>query len=130
MSLAIDNTKQDHIIINKNLWNNKVDLHVNSEFYKMDKFLAGRSSLNTIELDLLGDIEGKRILHLQCHFGQDTISLSRMGASVTGIDFSEKAILKAKELNNNESTETRFICCDIYDLQKQLNEKFDIIYAS
>ena len=60
----------------------------------MEAFRAGKSSLKQIELTLLGDVRGKSILHLQCHFGQDTISLARMGARVTGIDLSDAAILK------------------------------------
>ena len=122
--------KKDYIKINKESWNNKTDIHYNSEFYDTSSFIKGRSSLNDIELDLLGDIKGKSILHLQCHFGQDTISLSRLGAKVTGIDLSDKAIEKAKELNSLTGTDTKFICCDIYSIPEKLNEKFDIVYTS
>ena len=67
----------DYIKINKSLWNNKVAAHYKSEFYNMAGFRKGESSLNSIELDLLGNVEGKSILHLQCHFGQDSISLAK-----------------------------------------------------
>ena len=60
-------------------------MHLKSDFYDVEGFLKGESSLNDIELGLLGDIKGKSILHLQCHFGQDTISLGRLGANVTGV---------------------------------------------
>jgi len=96
----------------------------------MENFIKGKTSLNEIELDLLGNIEGKSILHLQCHFGQDTISLARMGAHVTGIDFSDKAIAEAKLLAKQTNVEAKFICCDIYDLPVYLNEKFDIVFTS
>jgi 2-polyprenyl-3-methyl-5-hydroxy-6-metoxy-1,4-benzoquinol methylase len=86
--------------------------------------------LNKIELDLLGNIEGKSILHLQCHFGQDTISLERLGANVTGVDLSDNAINKAKELAQTTNSKATFICCNIYDLQKHLNQKFDIVFTS
>jgi hypothetical protein len=68
--------------INKQSWNNRTEFHVNSEFYNMDSFFKRVTSLNEIELDLLGDVRGKSILHLQCHFGQDSISLQRLGAEV------------------------------------------------
>ncbi|MBK8711813.1 MAG: class I SAM-dependent methyltransferase [Niastella sp.] len=116
--------------INKTAWNKKVPLHVASDFYDMPSFLAGKNSLNKIELDLLGDVKGKSILHLQCHFGQDSISLSRMGAKVTGVDFSDVAITKAKELSSSMQVDTKFICADIFDLPDQLFEQFDIVFSS
>ena len=116
--------------INKPLWNNKTDVHINSDFYDNKTFIAGRNSLNSIELELLGDIKGKSILHLQCHFGQDTISLSRLGANVTGVDFSDKAIKRARELAVTTNSEASFICCDIYDLPKHLDNEFDIVFTS
>jgi len=64
----------DYLKINKQLWNNKTKIHVESDFYNNDNFIKGNSSLNPIELELLGNVEGKSILHLQCHFGKDTIS--------------------------------------------------------
>ena len=83
--------------------------------------MAGKSSLNQIELDLLGDVSGKRILHLQCHFGQDSLSLSRMGAKVTAVDFSEKSIQKAKEIAKDLEIDIKFVCSDIYDLPNNLS---------
>nr|WP_314491484.1 class I SAM-dependent methyltransferase [uncultured Chryseobacterium sp.] len=121
---------ENYLEINKNSWNARVDPHFESDFYFVDEFLKGRNSLNSIELDLLGDIKGKSILHLQCHFGQDSVSLSRMGAKVTGIDLSDKAIDKAKELAHQCGTDTQFICTDVYHLPKVLNEKFDIVFTS
>nr|WP_319509742.1 class I SAM-dependent methyltransferase [uncultured Draconibacterium sp.] len=120
----------DYININKKLWNAKTDIHYQSDFYAVDDFLKGKDSLNPIELELLGNIEGKNILHLQCHFGQDTISLARHGAKVTGVDFSEKAIEKARQLNEQLGTDARFIQSDVYKLPEILDEKFDIVYTS
>ncbi|MBZ4188984.1 class I SAM-dependent methyltransferase [Niabella beijingensis] len=122
--------KQDYIAVNRASWNNKVRFHLESDFYDVAGFLKGASSLHSIELNLLGDIEGKRILHLQCHFGQDTISLARMGARVTGIDLSDKAIDAAKELTQKTTTAADFICCDLYELPQHLNETFDIVFTS
>ena len=85
-------SEQNYREINRQSWNNRIDSHLKSEFYDLEGFLNGKTSLNEIELNLLGDLKGKTILHLQCHFGQDSISLSRLGADVTGVDLSDKAI--------------------------------------
>lgn len=89
-----------------------------------------KSSLNEIELELLGELKGKKILHLQCHFGQDTISLQKLGANVTGVDLSDKAINYAKEIAKELNAEAEFICCDIYNLPKHLHQKFDLVFTS
>ena len=88
----------DYLEENRNSWNKRADLHFNSQFYDVKGFLEGKSSLKPIELGLLGDLRGKKVLHLQCHFGQDSLSLARMGADVTGIDLSDKAIEYARKL--------------------------------
>ena len=123
-------TPNNYIEINRQSWNSRIETHIKSEFYDLDSFLKGRSSLNDIELNLLGDIKGKNVLHLQCHFGQDTISLSRLGAEVTGVDFSDKAIESARQIAKETGSNAKFICCDIYDLPNHLDEKFDIVFTS
>jgi 2-polyprenyl-3-methyl-5-hydroxy-6-metoxy-1,4-benzoquinol methylase len=120
----------DYINKNRTAWDQKTDQHVHSDFYELEAFLKGKNVLRGIELDLLGDVNGKRILHLQCHFGMDSLSLARMGASVVGADFSKRAIDKAKELNNILGLNTRFICCDLYNLPMLCNEQFDIVFTS
>lgn len=120
----------DYININQKAWNDKTDVHIASDFYNMQSFLEGKSTLNEIELQLLGDISGKNILHLQCHFGQDTMTFSRMGAKAKGIDLSNKAIERANEIANQLNLDTNFICCDLYDAPNHLNEKFDIVFTS
>lgn len=121
---------ENYLEINKNSWNAKVEPHLKSNFYFVNEFLEGRTSLNSIELELLGDVKDKTILHLQCHFGQDSISLSRMGAKVTGVDLSDKAIDAAKELAQKAGTNTQFICTDVYNLPNVLDQKFDIVFTS
>ena len=116
--------------VNRALWNEKTPWHVRSDMYDLPSFKAGRSSLTEIELKMLGDVKGKSILHLQCHFGQDTLSLARMGANVTGVDLSDKAIEQAKLLAEELELNTRFICSDVYALKEQLDEKFDIVFTS
>jgi len=120
----------DYISINKKLWNNKTEVHFNSEFYDVKSFLGGKSSLMKAELDLLGDVRGKKILHLQCHFGMDTISLARMGAKVTGVDLSDKAIEKARLLNEQCGTDVEFVESDVLKLKDVLNDSFDIVFTS
>src|ERR1700748_3023902 len=124
------NIPQNYKEINKEAWNKKTAVHVDADFYDVPAFLNGKNSLHTTELNLLGNVKGKSILHLQCHFGLDTLSLARMGAKVTGIDLSDKAIAKARELNTKLGLDATFICCDIYDLPQNLNEKFDLIFTS
>lgn len=123
-------TDINYLAINKQSWNNRTDAHLKSAFYDLDGFLKGKSSLNDIELNLLGNIEGKSILHLQCHFGQDTISLSQLGAEVTGVDLSDKTIESAKSIASQMNSTAKFICCNIYDLPNHLEQKFDIIFTS
>lgn len=120
----------DYKKINKIAWNLKTDIHVNSEFYNNESFLKGKSSLKHIEIDLLGDIKGKSILHLQCHFGQDTISLAGLGAKVTGVDLSDNAINYARNMADELVVDAKFVCSDIYDLPNVLDEKVDIVFTS
>ncbi len=122
--------QENYLELNKQSWNNKVDAHIASDFYDVTGFLNGNTSLHEIELNLLGDISGKSVLHLQCHFGQDTLSLGRLGATVTGVDLSDKAIAQANELAVKANIPARFICCDIYDLPTHLTEQFDLVFTS
>lgn len=120
----------DYLSANRDYWNKRTQTHLQSAFYNVPAFLEGRSSLKEIELSLLGDITGKKVLHLQCHFGQDSISLSRMGAEVTGVDLSDEAIRQARELAVNCKASCQFIECDIFSLPLFLNEQFDIVFTS
>ncbi|QDO94714.1 class I SAM-dependent methyltransferase [Formosa sediminum] len=123
-------TKNDYKAINKATWNAKTEIHYTSDFYDVEGFINGNSSLNAIELELLGNIKGKKILHLQCHFGQDTLSLARLGAAVTGVDLSDVAIKTANSLAKQLQLDANFICCDLYDLPNHLNDTFDMVYTS
>ncbi len=67
--------EKNYLEINRELWNKRTGVHYHSEFYGVKTFLEGKSTLNKIELDLVGDVKGKSLLHLQCHFGMDTLSL-------------------------------------------------------
>jgi SAM-dependent methyltransferase len=117
-----------YLELNKEAWNSRTPTHLTSKFYNQNKFFKEKNSLNSIELDSLGDINEKTLLHLQCHFGQDSISLQRMGAHVTAIDFSEIAIATAKRLNNDINTNVDFIEGDVLNIN--LNKKFDLVFSS
>ena len=120
----------DYLDINRESWNAWAEVNFESAFYDVPAFLAGRNSLTQIELDLLGDVKGKRILHLQCHFGMDTLSLARMGAHATGADLSDKAIEKARHLAAEMRLDAQFVCCDLYSLPDHLKGAFDIVFTS
>jgi len=115
---------------NLDLWNELTPIHARSAFYDVEGFKKGRCTLKSIELEELGDVSGKSLLHLQCHFGLDTLSWARLGAKVTGVDFSDESITLARSLSKELGIKANFICSDIYDLPKVLNKKFDIVYTS
>ena len=121
---------ENYIAINRALWNERTKHHVESAFYDMPGFLQGANSLKEIELALLGDIRGKSILHLQCHFGQDSLSLARLGASVTGVDLSDEAIAVATKTAADLQLDATFHCCDLYQLPGLLDREFDIVFTS
>jgi len=115
---------------NRALWNARVPLHLNSRMYDVEGFIAGRNSLTAIELDQLGDVRGMRILHLQCHFGQDTLSLARMGAEVTGLDLSDVALDEARKLADRCGLKADWVCSNVIDHRPELEGRFDIVITS
>jgi 2-polyprenyl-3-methyl-5-hydroxy-6-metoxy-1,4-benzoquinol methylase len=115
---------------NRDAWNQRVAAHLESEFYDLEGWKAGKNNLNDIELELLGDVRGRSILHLQCHFGQDSLSLARMGANVVGVDLSDEAIAAAKKLNDELGLNAEFVESDVLELIGKLNQQFDIVFTS
>ena len=122
--------EDNYLVLNKKAWNDKTAFHTASDFYDMPGFMAGKQTLQNIEMELMGNVSGKKVLHLQCHFGQDTISFARLRAEATGVDFSEAAIQKAREINTALKLQATFICSDVYSLPEVLNEKFDVVFTS
>ncbi len=120
----------DYKTVNKDLWNKWAKLHVDSKFYNMEAFREGRTSLQSIELALLKNIKGKRVLHLQCHFGQDSLSMTRLGAKVTGVDISDEAVFIAQNLAKEMELDAQFVCSDVLELDKNLEDQFDYIFTS
>lgn len=115
---------------NKNAWNKRTGVHKDSLFYDVASFKAGKSTLNANELDELGDVKGKSLLHLQCHFGMDSLSWAREGALVTGVDLSDEAIKYAEQLSTETGIRAEFVCCNVYDLKEHLNKQYDIVFTS
>jgi SAM-dependent methyltransferase len=112
---------------NQKMWDELAPVHFKS--YGLERLRAGQTLLDEIQMRELGDVKGKTLLHLQCHIGSDTLSWAKEGAIVTGIDFSPKSIELAKRLADELHYDARFICCNIYDVEKHLDEKFDIVYT-
>ena len=116
--------------MNRENWNERTRVHAVSDFYDVPGFKAGRTTLNRFERATVGDVRGRSLLHLQCHFGLDTLSWARLGAKVTGIDISDDAIGLARQLNNEIGQDAEFLRCDIYDLPDVLDGQFDIVYTA
>lgn len=140
------NNYSEYFEANKEIWNKRTVVHKDSAFYNVEGFRAGENVLTPIELNELGDVKGKKLLHLQCHFGMDSLNWARLGADVTGVDLSDVSINEAKKLNDDPSINSgginaKFICCNVYDLHPQSaaflkspplesGEAFDIVFTS
>ena len=124
----------DYLKANLASWDEAVGLHVGSELYDLAGFRAGQSSLHDLELGELGPQvgEGTTLLHLQCHFGLDTLSWARQGATVTGVDFSGRGIAQARALAGEAGLARRatFLQSDVYSLPDKLDGEFDVVFTS
>jgi len=115
---------------NRELWDEWTDIHAASPFYDLAAFEDGESTLREIEREALGDVSGKTLLHLQCHFGLDTLSWARLGARPTGVDFSPRAIALARRLAAKHHLPVEFHCANIYALDGIADRRFDIVFTS
>jgi SAM-dependent methyltransferase len=120
----------EYLQANQTLWDQWTIEHEKSPFYDVAGFKAGKDRLRSIELSELGDVSGKSLLHLQCHFGIDTLAWARRGALVTGVDLSENAIALARSLSQELNIPAKFVCSDIYRLPDTLWGEFDIVFTS
>jgi len=121
---------EEHFEVNRKTWNEKVKIHAKSDMYDLEAFKNGKSSLMTYELNALGDVNGKSLLHLQCHFGQDTLSWSRRGAQCVGVDLSDEGIKMANALNEELKLDAKFVCCNVLDTSQFVTDTFDIVYTT
>ena len=117
---------------NRELWNTWTRVNLESPLYNVEAFASGRSAtdLDPIARAGPGDVRGKSLLHLQCHFGMDTIRWAWHGATVTGADFSEEAITAARALAGRMGVPARFIHSDLYELPSKLDGRFDVVFTS
>ena len=127
-------TEPDWRRLNRANWDERVPLHINSPLhYDETDLRAGRGRLDTIVAEALGPVDGLRVLHLQCHFGMDTLALAQRGATVTGVDFSAPAIDAARRLawELNLEDRARFVVSDVYDAAAALPAaQFDRVFVS
>jgi SAM-dependent methyltransferase len=122
--------ESEYFELNRVGWDKRAAAHFDSNFYDLPRFLTGETSLREIELTELGDVDGKSLLHLQCHFGMDTLSWARKGAVCTGVDISPVAIQKARELAQELKLNSEFVCTDVYSFQRSGSGPYDIVFTS
>jgi SAM-dependent methyltransferase len=115
---------------NRDYWDGKATF--NFATWDVDAFVADPAGLTRIvaaDREALGDVRGKSLLHLQCHFGMDTLAWARLGAAVTGVDFSPRAIASAIQLAARAGLAARFVEADLYAAPHVLPETFDVVYT-
>ena len=122
----------DALSDNRRLWDRWTEINAGSDFYDVASFRDGSRPIRLAdyERDEVGSVEGKTLLHLQCHFGLDTLSWARLGAQVTGADFSEAGIAMARELATELDLPATFVVANLYDLPMALEGQFDVVYTS
>ena len=124
---------EEHRQANRANWDDRVPAHLASDFYGVEDFIAGARNLtHAVDFDRahLGDVQERSLLHVQCHIGLDTLSWARLGADVTGVDFSERSIQAARDISRRSGVPGRFVLADIHEAPEVLAETFDIVYAS
>ena len=124
---------EDYRTLNKASWDDRAPAHAASPDYSVERFAADPAFISDVVLfdqPLLGDVAGLRGVHLQCHIGTDTISLARLGASMTGLDFSPAALTQARDLAGRTGDDARFVEADVYDAVGVLGaDAFDLVFT-
>jgi SAM-dependent methyltransferase len=129
----VHSTEHEQLAANRANWDERTGIHRQSRFYDVDGWLRDGRGPPARETEVLGDVNGLSLLHLECHFGMDTLSWARAGARVTGLDFSEPAISAARDLAHRAGLADRamFVCADVLDAVNALNgDVFDVVYVS
>lgn len=116
--------------VNKAYWDQLVALHSEGDIYSVETFLGGECILDPLVRSEIGDVAGKSIVHLQCHFGLDTLSLARLGARVTGVDFSPRGIATARRLSADSGVAGTFVESRIEEAPATISERFDMAYVT
>lgn len=127
---TVDRQRPDWRALNRKHWEERVPLHIDGSFYNVAGFKRHRDVLRPFEVAEVGEVSGKRLVHLQCHIGLDTLSWAARGATVVGLDFSTRAVDAARELAAELGTNARFVSADVYDAVEALDgATFDIVYT-
>lgn len=121
---------QDFVASNRALWDEWADIHAESSWYDLNAVRSGANKLRSYEIDEVGPVDGRTLLHLQCQIGTDTIAWARRGATVTGVDFSPRAVEIASKLAAESVVSARFVCSDVLELPAALGGTFDVVYTS
>ncbi|MEU4216964.1 class I SAM-dependent methyltransferase [Actinoplanes sp. NPDC026623] len=123
----------DYRALNRANWDERAPAHAASAGYRVDAFAADPAHLSGVvrfDLPLLGDVKGLRGVHLQCHIGTDTVSLARLGATMTGVDFSPASLAEARRISALAGNPVEFVESDVYDAVDRLGEGgFDLVYT-
>jgi SAM-dependent methyltransferase len=125
-----DSPVVDHVTGNQRLWDVRIRAHLEAGLYPIEEFRRTGSTLSALEVDELGDVYGRSLLHLQCNGGLDTLSWARRGARVTGVDFSAVGIDTARSLAAELGIDARFILSDVYATADVCDDTFDIVFTS
>ena len=124
---------EDYKTVNKASWDERAPAHAASADYQVERFVADPEHLSHVvrfDVPRLGDLRGLRGVHLQCHIGTDTISLARLGASMTGVDFSGPALAQARSLAERTGADAVFVESDVYDAADAVGrEAFDLVFT-
>jgi SAM-dependent methyltransferase len=130
ITMTTDSENTRYFDTNRARWDEVVPIHVASQGYDLEGYLVGGKTLYDVETREVGDVTGKTLLHLQCHFGMDTLNWARLGARVTGLDFSGPAIEQARALAKQIGvTDATFVQANVYEAHEVLQERFDIVYT-
>jgi len=124
--------RDEWVELNRSWWDERVPIHASSELYDLQGFLAdpGATTLRPFEIDELGDVAGRTLFHPQCHFGMDTLSWARRGASVVGLDFSVAAVAAAGDAAHAAGLDARFVVGDVHDAVEVVGGRtFDVVYT-
>jgi SAM-dependent methyltransferase len=122
----------DHLGTNLTNWEARVPIHAGSREYGLERYVEDPAHLSAVvafDAPLLGDLSGQRAVHLQCHLGTDTLSLARLGAETTGVDFSPSALAVARDLAARAGPPVRYVESAVDDVPARLPERFDLVYT-
>ena len=122
----------DPLDINRRNWDERAGIHARDTTvdYMLDRFRRGEDALHEIEAEELGDVEGKRVLHLQCDIGRDTLCLVRRGAVATGLDFSSVALSVARGLAEETGLKAEFVEGTVDEAPKLTPGPFDLVFTT